>query len=264
VILVRIPRTGELVIAQVSKITQFGAYCRLPEYDNLEVFMPIREVSSGWIKNIREFIHEGQNLVCKVVFFDKDRNTIDISLKKVAPKETKDKIGAYNLEKRLAALFQQALRQADEQDRKDVATTEAITEFSNYTNLFQHAASNSEQFENSKMSKKLKKSIQDAIAANKKEKKYIVSYIATISTYNTKSGASELREVLGGIQKGGIEVSYISAPKYRFMAEGKDFNDAEGKIKIAEQVVTSKLKKGVFKLEKEKLKREKDDILNQI
>ena len=61
-----IPRVGELVIANVSKISKFGAYCRLPEYGELEVFLPIREVSSGWIKNIREYIHEGQKLVCTV------------------------------------------------------------------------------------------------------------------------------------------------------------------------------------------------------
>ncbi|MGH2510319.1 MAG: S1 RNA-binding domain-containing protein, partial [Ktedonobacteraceae bacterium] len=58
------PRVGSLVIANVSKITKFGAYCKLPEYNDLEVFLPLREISSGWIKNIREFIHEGQKLVC--------------------------------------------------------------------------------------------------------------------------------------------------------------------------------------------------------
>ena len=57
------PKVGELVIATVSKISKFGAYCRLPEYNDLEVFLPIREISSGWIKNIREHIHEGQKLV---------------------------------------------------------------------------------------------------------------------------------------------------------------------------------------------------------
>ena len=51
-----IPRVGELVIASVSKISKFGAYCRLIEYNDLEVFLPIREVSSGWIKNIREHL----------------------------------------------------------------------------------------------------------------------------------------------------------------------------------------------------------------
>ncbi len=87
-----IPKVGELVIATVAKISKFGAYCKLPEYNDLEVFLPIREVSSGWIKNIREHIHEGQKLVCSVTFYDKDKGTIDISLKRVSPGNSKEKI----------------------------------------------------------------------------------------------------------------------------------------------------------------------------
>src|SRR5208283_5107482 len=155
------PRIGELVIAQVSKISQFGAYCRLLEYNNLEVFMPIREVSSGWIKNIREFIHEGQNLVCKVTLYDKERNTIDVSLKRVTPKDAKDKIGIYNLERRLAGLLQQAAKQAGLQP-KDELLGRLHSEFGSYANLFQQATANSEQFERLKVPKKLKEEIQRA------------------------------------------------------------------------------------------------------
>ena len=154
--------------------------------------MPIREVSSGWIKNIREFIHEGQNLVCKVVMFDKDRNTIDVSLKKVTPKETKVKIGVYNLEKRLAALLQQAIKQAGLRE-KDSITNSLHVEFGTYANLFQNATDNTEQFNKLDIPKKLKEEIQKAIEANRKEKKHNVSYIATITTYNTESGATELK-----------------------------------------------------------------------
>jgi translation initiation factor 2 subunit 1 len=257
------PKIGSLVIAQVSKITQFGAYCRLPEYNNLEVFMPIREVSSGWIKNIREFIHEGQTLVCKVVMFDKDRNTIDVSLKKVTPKETKVKIGVYNLEKRLAALLQQAIKQSGLQEKGEIGNTLHI-EFGTYANLFQNATDNTEQFKKLDIPKKLKEEIQKAIEANRKEKRHNVSYIATITTYNTESGATELRSLLGDARAAGVDVSYISAPKYRFISDGKDYVEAEAKIKKAEAVISSKLKKGAFKLEKEKLKKEKEDILAQI
>ena len=80
----RVPRRGELVLVTVAKISNFGAYCRLIEYNNIEAFLPIREVSSGWIKNIREYIHEGQKLVCFVNNLDPDRGTIDVSLKKVS------------------------------------------------------------------------------------------------------------------------------------------------------------------------------------
>ena len=106
----KLPRQGGLVLVVVSKITNFGAYCKLIEFDNVEAFLPIREVSSGWIKNIREYIHDGQKLVCYVHGVDKEKGTIDISLKRVSPKDSKEKIRSYNLEKRLNALFAQTLK----------------------------------------------------------------------------------------------------------------------------------------------------------
>lgn len=257
------PVIGELVIAQVAKVAQFGAYCRLPEYGGREAYLPIREVSSGWIKNIREFIHEGQTLVCKVTLYDKERNSVDISLKKVTPKESKDKIGVYNLEKRLSGLLQQAAKQAGI-PQNDEILEKLHSQFGTYANLFQQAASDPEETEQLKIPKKLKEEIHKVIEANRRERKYEVSYSVTLQTYNTESGASELRDILAQATGNGVDVSYISAPKYRFSSEGKDYAEAESKIKKAEAAITAKLKKGVFKLEKEKLKKDKEDILAQI
>lgn len=258
------PRVGELVIANITKVMKFGAYCKLPEYNDLEVFLPIREVSSGWIKNIREFIHEGQKVVCEVAFFDKEKNTIDVSIKRVSPKNAKEKIRAYNLEKRLGALFAQALKEAGEQGSKAQLTELAVKEFGSYTKLVEGAKADSAQFKDSKLPKKLKSSLLSVLEANTKEKKYVVSYIATLSTYNTKSGASELRNVLSEIKGSGIGIHYISAPKYRFVSEGADYADAEKKIAQASTMIKEKLKNGMFMIEKEKLKKSKEDIMEGI
>lgn len=257
-----IPKVGELVIANVTKISKFGAYCRLPEYNDLEVFLPIREVSSGWIKNIREHIHEGQKLVCSVTFYDKDKGTIDISLKRVSPGNSKEKIRSYNLERRLMALFQQAIKMTKEQPNKDALVNTATTEFGTYTNLVQNATNNTKEFGQSKLPQKLKDAIIKVLETNKKQKKYLVAYVATIYTYNTLSGASELKDLMKSIKDLGVDIKYIGAPKYRLLSEGEDYNEAEEKIKKAEQLVKEKLKKGVFEIEKEKLKKENEDILS--
>jgi translation initiation factor 2 subunit 1 len=258
------PKVGELVIANVTKISKFGAYCRLPEYKDLEVFLPIKEISSGWIKNIREHIHEGQKLVCTVTFFDKEKGTIDISLKRVSPGNSKEKIRSYNLEKRLAALFLQSIKMAKEQPNKEAMITTAISEFGTYTNLVQNATNNTKEYEQSKLPKKIKDAIIKVLESNKKQKKYLVSYIATIYTYNTLSGASELKSIMSSIKDLGVQIKYVGAPKYRLMAESEDYAMAEAKIKSVEDLIKEKLKKGVFEIEKEKLKKEKEDIISTI
>jgi translation initiation factor 2 subunit 1 len=259
-----IPRVGELVIANVSKISKFGAYCRLPEYGELEVFLPIREVSSGWIKNIREYIHEGQKLVCTVMFYDKEKGTIDISLKRVSPNASKEKTRSYNLEKRLTALFLQAIKMSKGQANKEALVKVALSEFNTYTNLVQNATNNTKEFADSTLPKKVKEAIIKVLEANKKQKRYIVSYIATLYTYNTLSGAEELNGLMGSIKNLGVAVNYIGAPKYRFMAEGDNYSEAEEKIKNVETLIKEKLAKGVFEIEKEKLRKEKEDIISTI
>ena len=48
------------------------------------------------------------------------------------------------------------------------------------------------------------------------------------------------------------------------MANGENYSKAEGKIRKAEELVRNELKKGVFEIEKEKLKKENEDILSTI
>lgn len=259
-----IPHVGELVIANVTKISKFGAYCRLIEYNDLEVFLPLKEISSGWIKNIREHVHEGQKLVCTVIYYDREKGTIDVSLKRVSPGNSKEKIRSYNLEKRLYALFLQAVKVSKEQQNKDALVNTALSEFGSYTALVENATNDTKEFSQSKLPKKLKETIIKVLEANRKQKRYLVSYIATMYTYNTVSGASELRGLLGSIKDLGVSVRYVGAPKYKLLAEGEDYTKAEAKIRAVESLVKNRLKKGFFSIEKEKLKKEKENIISTI
>ena len=107
-----VPKVSDLVVVKIERVVQFGAYCKLIEYNNKDAYLPIKEVSSGWIKNIHEYIHNGQTVVCRIIFIDKIKGTIDVSIKKVNNKQSKDKLDSYNLQKRLLALYQQSLKEA--------------------------------------------------------------------------------------------------------------------------------------------------------
>jgi len=260
----RKPALGSLVIAIVSKVMPFGAYCKLPEYNNLDVYLPIKEVSSGWIKNIHEFIHEGQTIVCKVVFFDENRQTIDISLKKVTPTEVRQKMNEYNLEKRLIGLFQRALKVSKLSTKKEEIEASIIAEFGSYTNFIRNASADSEQFKAFKLPKKLKTEMLKLLESSHKEKTYKVSYTLTLSSNDTSKGVDELRKLFAGIEEFGVSVKYISAPKYALIATGESYLDAEKKIHKAAEFIKEQKSYSVFELEKDKQKKEKMDILNTL
>ncbi|MEM0066311.1 MAG: translation initiation factor IF-2 subunit alpha [Sulfolobales archaeon] len=87
-----LPSINELCVATVDKVFDLGAYVKLDEYGNLEAYLPWNEVSSKWVKNIREVIREGQKVVVKVIRVDRKKNQVDVSLKRVAEVERRRKL----------------------------------------------------------------------------------------------------------------------------------------------------------------------------
>ncbi len=86
------PEKGELVIGTVESIFEYGAYVRLDEYNNLRAYLPRNEVSTKWIRNIRDVLKEGQKAVFKVIRVNKKKGHVDISLKRVSDGERRKKL----------------------------------------------------------------------------------------------------------------------------------------------------------------------------
>ena len=87
-----LPEAGELLIATVQEIYDFGSYVTLDEYNNLRAFLPWSEVSSKWVRNIRDVIREGQKIVVKAMRVDRTKKEVDVSLKKVTDTDKQRKI----------------------------------------------------------------------------------------------------------------------------------------------------------------------------
>ncbi|NWF96129.1 MAG: translation initiation factor IF-2 subunit alpha [Candidatus Thorarchaeota archaeon] len=78
------PQVDEYVVAVATKVTSYGAYVNLLEYGDKEGFIHISEISSTWVRNIRNHIHENQRVVVKVLQVDTQKKHIDLSLRRVS------------------------------------------------------------------------------------------------------------------------------------------------------------------------------------
>ena len=94
------PERGELVLATVNKVTNYGAYLILEEYANKEGFLHRSEISTSWIRNIRHHVREGQKLVLRVLRVNPGKRHIDLSRKRVNRRERIEKIQAFKHERK--------------------------------------------------------------------------------------------------------------------------------------------------------------------
>ncbi|MCS7120653.1 MAG: translation initiation factor IF-2 subunit alpha [Nitrososphaerota archaeon] len=101
------PEVGELVIVTVNRITPYGAYVTLDEY-NKEGFLHISEISSSWVRNIRDFVREGEKNVLKVLRVDVERAQIDLSLRRVTRREKRETILLWKRKKRAESILKTA------------------------------------------------------------------------------------------------------------------------------------------------------------
>jgi translation initiation factor 2 subunit 1 len=98
------PETGDLVIATIETVTDYGGYAKLDEFDKRGL-LHVSEISSSWIRNIRDFIRENQKVVLKVLRVDHEKGHIDLSLRRVTKRERIEKIMVWKKERKADALL---------------------------------------------------------------------------------------------------------------------------------------------------------------
>ncbi|MHA2357215.1 MAG: translation initiation factor IF-2 subunit alpha [Candidatus Heimdallarchaeaceae archaeon] len=77
-----LPESGDLVIGTVKSIFDHGVYVNLDEYEDLQAYCHVSEVSSTWVRNIRNVMRIGKKVVGRVMRVKE--NQIDISIKRVS------------------------------------------------------------------------------------------------------------------------------------------------------------------------------------
>lgn len=99
------PQEGELVVASITTVKQNGAYASLDEFPGINGFVFIGEIASGWVKNIRAHVREGQRVIGKVMRTRKDGTSLELSLKSVSEERRRDRLQEWKNEQRAHQLL---------------------------------------------------------------------------------------------------------------------------------------------------------------
>ena len=103
-----LPERGDLVIGTVSSIFDHGVYVKLDEYEDLQAYCHVSEVSSTWVRNIRNVMRLGKKVVGRVMRVKE--NQIDISVKRVSEGLKRKKVEEWKHYKTALTLLQMAAK----------------------------------------------------------------------------------------------------------------------------------------------------------
>ena len=257
----KFPSEGDFVVGKVTDIQSQYVYVDLMDYEGLpseehaQGMMHISEISSRWIRNIRNFVRVGQRMILRVLKVDTYKGHIDLSLKRVNSAQRKNKMKEWKYALKLENILQFfadevgiSLREAYEEiafpvlGRFNYEYQECVEE------LKEHGDTILEEF------KDIPKDHREAFLKIVDENVEIstVSVKGELRLKYTLSDGIEkiketLKEAIGVVENQkktrNISISYVAAPLYRMEVTSKDYLDAESILSDALEVVEQKAEK---------------------
>lgn len=242
------PEKSELVICTVKELKSFGAFVSVEEYGGKEGLIHISEVSSGWVKHLRDYVREEQKVVCKVLFVDARRGHIDLSLKAVNEGQKREKIKEWKNEKKAKKWLSLALEiRSEELVEMEQKLVDA------YGSLYDAFEDFVKVGKATLISLGIEEDLADAIyhvaVTNVKlPSVQIEGYLElTCPAYD---GVEIIKEALINAEKkikGGetrkVECFYIGAPRYKIRVSASNYKEAESILSDAAENAIEVIKK---------------------
>jgi len=234
------PEIGELVIATVTNVREYGAYVKLDEYDK-EGFLHISEISSSWVKNIRNHVREGQKVVLKVLRVDPERKHIDLSLRRVTKRERIEKMLLWKRGKKAESLLRSASSKLG-MSMEELYEKAGVLIEREYGDLYDGLERVARDGVEVLLKLGIPKDIATSIAEVAKERIKVptVKVKGVLNLTSTEpNGVLHIKKALlaaKDVKKPAgtnVEVHVIAAPRYQIEVSAQDYKEAEALLKRA-------------------------------
>ena len=245
---VNTPEEGELVVVTVKNVKQNGVYVDFDEYPGIEGFIFIGEIASGWVKNIRTFVRDGQRLICKVMRTKKDGSSLELSLKSVSEERRRDRLQEWKNEQRSIQLLKVLGEKVGWDDNKRESMSEdLVSAFGTLYASFEEAAMNETSIVDAGFDGEWIKEFTEIAIEN------IIPPFVEIKgnlnlSINVENGVEVIKDALASAEnytsdKDEVSVMcfYNGAPEYRIVLKAPDFKTAEDLWIEVSNVIVSKM-----------------------
>ena len=110
------PEVGDLVVVKIKRIEEVGVYGELLEYNGIEGFIQLSELSKGNVslKRFKMPTKEGKIEICEVLMIDQRKGNIDLSKRRVHKNDFQKIQQKYNESKKVHSIMQHISIKLDE------------------------------------------------------------------------------------------------------------------------------------------------------
>lgn len=238
------PENGELVVCTVKSVKNFGAFVTLDEYDEKEGFVHVRDVATGWVKYIRDFIREGQKIVCKVLGVDSQKGHIDLSLKSVNEHQKREKIQQWKNEKKAEKLMEIVSERMSISidDTYDLFGNELLEAYETLYSAFEHVVASPEEFKEEFTGTWLDIFIE--VAKENVTPPFVQIDGVLEMTSAAPDGVEHIKTALmAGLAAAdgmNVEITCVGSPRYRVVVVATEYKEAEDVMKkVANEAIKS-------------------------
>jgi translation initiation factor 2 subunit 1 len=253
------PEVGDLVIATIETVTDYGAYAKLDEYDKRGL-LHVSEISSSWIRNIRDFVREGQKVVLKVLRVDLEKGHIDLSLRRVTKRERIEKILSWKKERKAEALLRDVTEKVGLTNEEVYEKAGKLIEdkYGLYEGFEKAAIEGPEALTEIGVEENLAKAFVQVAQERIHVKMVKVRGVLEIRCMKP-NGVKIIKEAFNKaksekLKDATVKFYVIAAPKYSVEASAENYKRAEDVLqKVAQDVVSNVIKaggQGTFRREK--------------
>jgi len=234
------PEPGELVVGEVDEIEDFGVFVDLDEYEDKRGLVHVSEVASGWIKNIRDHVREGERVVAKVLDVDEDAQQIDLSLKDVNDHQRSEKIQEWKNDQKADNWMTLAFGEDVDDETYSAIANALIAAFGSMYDGFEEAAIHGRE---ALADTDLADEEVDAIVEVAREN-VSVPYVNVTGYVDLSSpagdGVDAIKEALQAAEGNGevpeeveLDVTYVGSPEYRIQVRAPNYKTAESELETA-------------------------------
>jgi len=243
------PEVGDLVVATVTRVVDYGAYVKLDEYNGVEGLIHISEVASTYVKNIRVHVREGLKLVRKVLRVSSERAKVDLSLRRVTGREKSEKMLEWKKIKKADSIVKGAAEKlrATEDDTAKIRDL-IYKKFDNPFDAFEETIDEGEEtFTAIGISEEWAKALTEVSRSKIRLERAKVTGTVELTCTKT-AGVEAIRQALRTAKKAKktrgttVKVYTVGSPRYRLEVRSKEITDAQTTLNQAIADVLTSIK----------------------